>query len=254
MNLKHLNFDGIYFVGDIHGEFNPFIFNTQKFNNSLFILAGDVGFGFYKSNYYLDTIHFINQKLRKNNNHIIAIRGNHDNPLWFNTEFLENIQFNYSNWINVPDYTVIETNQANILCIGGAHSVDRKSRIKDVDWWENETVVELSTEMLKNINQYDINTIVSHSSPNICYPLTKEGLLRWGKLDDKIVKDCDLERSILFNIYEKLCNYHKIENWYYGHYHKSYFLTYENEYTNQVTKFHGLNCHEIKEYRNYENH
>ena len=77
----------IYFTGDIHGEFMPLVFVlTKRYNLSdcSVIVCGDIGMGFYKFNYYIDTFKTMNKKLAKKNIQLYLIRGNHDNPDYFN--------------------------------------------------------------------------------------------------------------------------------------------------------------------------
>lgn len=102
--------------GSIYG--NPFAENT------LFIVAGDCGFGFCETNYY----HYlynskINRSLGKKGNAVLFIRGNHDDPAIFDGN-----TFNKKRAICIPDYSVVKTALHNILCVGGAISIDRSWR------------------------------------------------------------------------------------------------------------------------------
>ena len=58
------------------------------------------------------------------------IRGNHDNPAYF-----EGTTFSYKRFIAVPDYTILQACNHSILCVGGAISIDRIYRINE---WNTE--------------------------------------------------------------------------------------------------------------------
>jgi hypothetical protein len=99
--------------------------NYGIYSNSLFIIAGDCGLGFNKQKYYDDIFEKFNKILSYNNTFIIFVRGNHDDP-----EYFDGKRINLSNIKAVPDYSVITAHDKNILCVGGAISLDRTWRIK----------------------------------------------------------------------------------------------------------------------------
>jgi hypothetical protein len=53
------------------------------------------------------------------------IRGNHDDPYYFNNKV-----FSYSNVELLEDYTILTVGNDNILCVGGAISIDRLYRLE----------------------------------------------------------------------------------------------------------------------------
>lgn len=218
-------FENVIVCGDIHGEISQLVFkiNQQhKLNNSLIIVAGDVGIGFYKDGYYTKRLTRISERLKKQNNLLLFVRGNHDNPeKWMDYEpFKEFWQENDSNVRFVKDYTVIQAKtdrkEYNILCVGGAISIDRKARTKDKDYWPNEIFVydEKKVEGLTGITH-----VITHSAPNFCEPLIKSGIENWMELDKELEADCDKERADHTLLYEKLQEKNEIKMWAYGHYH-----------------------------------
>ena len=127
--LFNLNFPfakNIIVSGDIHGEFNTLVFKLcvrYQMRDTLLIIAGDCGFGFEKPGYYTNMLKENSGRLSKANNWIVFVRGNHDNPAYFNGK-----TFAYKRMIAVPDYTVIQACGKSILCIGGGISIDRNKQ------------------------------------------------------------------------------------------------------------------------------
>ena len=115
--------------GDIHGDFNQLVFKLciqYKLTDTLLIVAGDCGFGFEKKEYYEQMIRRNAKRMNQANNWIVFVRGNHDNPAYF-----DGTTFNYKRFIAVPDYTILQACNHTILCVGGAISIDRIYRINE---------------------------------------------------------------------------------------------------------------------------
>lgn len=248
LNIVNTNNNDFIFIGDIHGEFKTFVYyiNKNELCNFNIIICGDFGVGFHKQNYYTDIFKKLNKKLKKNNIHIYAFRGNHDNPEYYSNEELKKNTLNgVTNIHLVDDYDIIKNDKHQILCIGGARSIDKTDRwvwdkIKQTQvpygWWEGEMVKDIPegfNEFIIN-NNIQIDIVCSHSSPNFCEPLTKGGLDFWSKYDETLIEDCDRERNLLSKIYETIKTQHNIKYWFYGHFHKSYHLIYND------TLFRGL--------------
>ena len=118
---------GIVVSGDIHGDYVKLVYKCcvqYQMTDTLIVVAGDCGFGFSRPGYYEDIYMKLSGRLAKANNWIVFIRGNHDNPAYFDGQ-----QVNYKRWKAVPDYSVIKVCGHTILCIGGAISIDRVWRI-----------------------------------------------------------------------------------------------------------------------------
>lgn len=201
MNLTEYN--NVYVCGDIHGKFRV-LFNkikSCKISDSLIIIAGDVGLGFYKENYYNVEFTYLKNKYKNLNNKIISVRGNHDNPEYYTGEY------DWDILTPVKDYSIIHTRNKNILCVGGALSIDRYKRedddrkTGDISYWENELPV-YNEELLNR----DFDTVVTHCSPTICDPY--------------IGNFMTVDRMILDNVYYKSKD--RVKEWYYGHYHHHY--------------------------------
>lgn len=93
--------------------------------DTLLIMVGDCGFGFEKPGYYDIIFNRNSSRLSDANNLVVMVRGNNDDPTYFNEENIA-----YERILTIPDYSVIQAYEHNILCIGGAISIDRYNRQK----------------------------------------------------------------------------------------------------------------------------
>ena len=106
---------GIVVSGDIHGDFTQLVFKCcvqYEMTDTLIIVAGDCGFGFEKPGSYENIYKRCRDKLSKANNWMVFIRGNHDNPAYFNSQPIK-----HQRWMTLPDYSVIEACGRTILFI-----------------------------------------------------------------------------------------------------------------------------------------
>lgn len=223
----------IVYVGDIHGAWKTFksLIDRYKLGNieeiTYIIQVGDFGIGF-NNKYDMQTLEDLNNFFKERNIICIAIRGNHDDPYFFQGNHI------YSNLQLVPDYTTIEIDGKKHLFVGGAVSIDRKYRVSQDQkeasygssqrsWWHDEIFI-LDEEKLKDI--YGVEVVVTHTAPEWCHPDNRKG---FGNLVDEFVyndkdlyADLDKERqdmSKMFQILKNNGNY--IKEHYYGHYHAS---------------------------------
>lgn len=239
----------IIICGDIHGEFNSLIYKLciqYQLTDTLLIVAGDCGFGFEKPGYYEQVFNRNSSRLSKSNNWIVMMRGNHDEPTYFSEEKIKHLRFR-----TIPDYSVIQACGHNILCIGGAISIDRTYRIERdsrhpassvASYWAEEKPI-FNEDALNNIGQkFEIDTVVTHTSPSFCELISKDGLSQWAQRDSNLLTDCDHERNTIDQIIKYLkAKNHPLKHWYYGHFHQSW-----NSYIDGVL-FSMLDIMEFKE-------
>ena len=224
------NAKSIVVCGDIHGEFNAMIYKLciqYQITDTLLIVAGDCGFGFDKPGYYDIIFNRNSSRLNKANNWVVMVRGNHDDPSYFNGERISQKRF-----LTVPDYSIIQACGHNILCVGGAVSIDRcyrknrDSRCLRSDiasYWTDEMPV-YDEEALNDISkELKIDTVITHTAPSFCELISKDGLKEWAAKDPDIPSDCAKEREIIDQLLTYLKSAgHPISRWYYGHFHQSW--------------------------------
>lgn len=215
-------------LGDLHNNYNYLLneIKDKEITDCNIIQVGD--FSIFKD----DILCKLNNFLKYRNIILYAIRGNHDDPNLFTGEHI------FSNLRLLPDYTVLNIDNQNILFVGGATSVDRKISLRKMAsgeseipiYWEDE-VFQLDEEKLKDISNIDI--IITHTCPEWCYPNNRLGfsdfVLNYAENDKDLLNDLNRERELvsrMFNILKE--NGNKIKKHYYGHFH-----------TNEITEHNG---------------
>ena len=220
----------VVICGDIHGEFNALVYKLciqYQLTDTLLIVAGDCGFGFEKPGYYEQVFKRNSARLSKSRNWIVMVRGNHDDPAYFREERISHERFR-----TVPDYSIIKVCGHNILCVGGAVSIDRGHRKKYdashrnsgvASYWADEMPVYDEITLEEISSKLKIDTIVTHTSPSFCELISKAGLEHWSEYDADILIDCQRERSTIDQIYLYLkSSGHPVSHWFYGHFHQSW--------------------------------
>lgn len=242
---KHYTFNidpkSVYVIGDLHGYWRllEYKIKNSDISDSVIIVAGDCGFGFEKPAFYEQTYNKIKRTLYKQNITIIFVRGNHDDPEYFDGE-----KINWEKFIAVPDYSVLTfdlNNKSNILCVGGAISVDRLWRIQkelksDNRLYWNDEIPVYKPEILDNIKEDEvlIDAIVTHTSPSFA-PLKDKSFIVY---DRSLVEDISYERLTMTQIYDHIIkDKHPLKIWIYAHFHQ-HCLSYSEE----DVKFIMLDC------------
>lgn len=178
----------LYLRGDMHADPTQLLYNIQNniSSNSTIIILGDFGLP-WNDTYYktdLQTLAQLNTALQEHNLHLIALRGNHDNPdlqrifpahdnftitdqdIWYCSEGYFHNPYPNIHLITDP---VILTNRINgtnttFLCLPGAESHDKELRTENVNWWANEKLDTIAADNL--LSKYgNFNYILSHDYP-----------------------------------------------------------------------------------------
>jgi len=248
----------LIFLGDIHGNFNyvKWYIKAHKIKDCVIYQVGDFGIGFTNEFNDMNTLGDLNKFLTEHNVQMYAIRGNHDNPKFFDGH-LENY---FTNLHLLADYTVVDIDGTKILGVGGAVSVDRRPRLREMqeyarvgrdveNYWYDETF-KLDEEKLKTFENIDI--VVTHTAPDFCTPINKVdfGYLveQFAKDDAKLKADLTEERNLLTKMFEILKEKNKPDYWFYGHFHNHWNANIEG------TNYRLLNINEMYEYKNWKDY
>lgn len=244
--------DNIIACGDVHGEFEALAEKIAEYgiSDATVVVAGDCGFGFepwcFYDRLYRERLH---ARLEQANVLLLMVRGNHDDPRYFDGEMID-----YPCMKTLPDYTVVHTCSHNILCIGGAVSVDRNFRLSMMDmhrmqgkrclplYWRDEAFLYDERELVILTDEdVRIDTVVTHSAPSFCPPAAKRDLEHFCAGDEWLADDIRHERRDQERLYRWLTVHgHPLHAWYYGHYHASATTIHDG------TIFHLLDIMEMK--------
>lgn len=217
------NRTNLYFTGDIHGEFRKLVWSlTQQWHltDCVVVVCGDIGMGFYKRGYYSTEFQHLQEKLAANDITLVMFRGNHDYPSYFDCEEFSEFWYDgaYPNVFLVPDYTVLETKNGNVLCIGGAISIDRSQRTEYVSWWKDEKMVLPDELDYLDISKESIDIVATHCCPLVCGPRFNDAM-GFEKVDKFIMSELHNERLDFNDLLEGIKKVAKIKYWFYGHFH-----------------------------------
>ena len=237
MNLyienTNTSYDRLFILGDTHGEntcIAPHLLKGKAEPGELkaIIHVGDFGIGFCTTNAEeIKNLTILSKRLKDNNVTLYIVRGNHDDPSWFNEPrgFYE-----YDNIIFIPDHTLLTLNlkespkPIKIYCNGGAISVDRSRKVLDINYWTDEKFTCPSPEELLEIPT-DLDIIITHSRPLGIEPTTYNTMVmnycnRDMQLDADLTKEQIDMKRMFDSIKERNDNRNNIIH-YFGHFHWS---------------------------------
>lgn len=201
----------IYFCGDLHGDLSVLHSWNGSEENSTLIQVGDFGYG----TTYNRAVK-LGKRAKERGNQIYVIRGNHDNPVWFDGRKLGNLQF-------LPDYSTLNYGGKKFLFIGGGISLDRTRRKPNTEYFFGEEVF-VNEEFFNHNSDFDI--LVTHVAPRrvtgLLPPSESPNVIRWARDDWGLLRSLKEEEEKISKIGELTFKDSKKEKrWYYGHFHKS---------------------------------
>lgn len=206
-----------FILGDIHGNVKKLqrIIDAGYASGGTIYQIGDFGLGDLESFWFTrDDLDDINYILKKTDTQLKVIRGNHDNPKYWNDD-IERKLFNstYTNIELLKDYHQEVINDKTYLFIGGAVSIDRVISEPRGQWWSDEIVTPPS-DGLESLNEVDV--VVAHNCPSFFNHGTGgENLKSWIANDENLLEDLTKERILLDQVFDQV----KPKEWFSGHFH-----------------------------------
>ena len=227
--IKHL-----YLFGPINEFWKGALFQmkTNNVQDAVVIFCGDFGIGFKPLEFYTNEfIKTIEKELQTRNIIWLILRGNHDDPKYFQQKLIN------TDYVKcIPDYTVVKYFDHNILCVGGAITSSRKFRIKkntekiatymkyykcsEEEAKKNTTAIYWPDEQIvyKPKVSENIDIICTHSAPSFSYPVDiSPTAIQDIKEDPALYKDIKDERKALDMVYEDYQD--TVKYWYYSHFY-----------------------------------
>lgn len=245
---------GIVVAGDIHGDFKALVYKCcvqYRMTDTLIVVAGDCGFGFHRPGYCEDLYMQLSSRLSKANNWIVFVRGNHDNPAYFDGH-----QVNYKRWKAVPDYSIIKACGYTILCVGGAISVDRgwrryenyidtgDGKLTPYVYWPDERPLYDQARLEAIDKMCAVDTVITHTAPSFCEKQSHQDIQNWLVKDEDLQEDIKEERQTMDRLLSFLKEHgHPVDQWYYGHFHESWHSEIDG------VRYNMLDCMELRELR-----
>lgn len=236
----------LWICGDIHGEVSGLVRDAVNRGISCadILVVGDFGAGFGRPKSMDVAYGKVRAALEKNDICIYTVRGNHDDPAFFDG------RHDYERLHFLPDHHIIELCGKKIYPIGGAVSADidfvdpltRKSRRMVNDalvrygsskrvWWPDEAPVQIADGFPKTTD-----IVVSHEAPL--------------SFDPPLVRADDVREETWLKIVESRkyldCVLHAIKPalWFYGHYHRHFEGVVQYDSARQ-TRYLGLDIAEM---------
>ena len=219
----------MYFVGDTHSIRPIFeLIDKYKLESQNLIHVGDLGLGFQEVSRDLKNLALLEEALNETGNNLYVIRGNHDNPIFWD----KNLHLpTYHNINLIPDHSTVRIENKVIYFAGGATSIDRRPRMAEhpPSWWKGEKFIydeKYINRVLSKISNIDM--VVTHSAPHFAYPQNDyvEIVNHYCDIESKHGQDLRTElraeRADHTSLFQKIKDFgFTPSHWLYGHFHSS---------------------------------
>ena len=213
---------GIVVSGDIHGDYEKLVYKCciqYGMRETLIVVAGDCGFGFNKPGYYEGVYMRVSNRLAKANNWIVFIRGNHDNPAYFDGKQVRYKRWMYENRMETGD-----------------------GKLTPYVYWPDEAPVYDETRLDAIDRQCAVDVVITHTAPSFCELTSHHFIQEWLDKDKDLLEDIRNERKVMDDIHAYLyAHSHPLQYWYYGHFHESWHGEIEG------VKYNMLDISELRE-------
>ncbi len=206
-------------VGDIHGNFLPFINIIEAKKPDIVIQVGDFGYwpgtpGWQEKKKIFESIKVPIYWCDGNHENHKIIKEKCDNlaPGETTIELLPNCFY-------VKRGSLLNINNTKILFMGGANSIDKNQRTLGFDYFTEEIISSLDFD---NITDERPNIIISHTCPNEFVSDLQKRIYETQGM--RITLDNDPSRKALSILLEKF----NPELWFFGHWHTFVQKVYNN--------------------------
>lgn len=230
-------------IGDIHGEFSKMQNGMVEIMESAgepvnFVQVGDFGLGFERPKRDHDRLSTINHFLKEKDSRLYVIRGNHDNPAFWEW----GCGYEFSNIEFVPDDYIRVIEGKTCYFAGGSVSVDRSRRTQGIDYWVAE---EYKVKNLLRFISEPIDILFTHDvyHPVSPFNASSDTVKYWCEKDDKLMGDILNSQNSMMSLYHDVYDSNPKFAWYHGHYHESHVTNNDGQVV------HSLSILEFKEVR-----
>lgn len=199
----------IYITGDTHGEIDfeklKIYFKKRYVSEKDFlIILGDAGI-VWDNDYENMLLKYYFLGLT-----IFFIDGNHENFDLLNKFPIvkknnARVHVLYDGIYHVLRGEILILNNLSFLCVGGAESIDKESRIAHESWWKEERIKEYDIDKAffnLETTHFKVDYVLSHCAP-----------------DCVVVKELGFNSDESTKQLSRLCPYIEMKHWYFGHYH-----------------------------------
>jgi len=206
-------------IGDVHGQWTALLQRLRRYDitDQDLIQVGDFGVGFGPSGQEQGDLRILDAALAGTGNTLWVIRGNHDDPAYFNDPRpspYRHIRF-------LPDYSIEIVGGRKILFVGGATSVDRIERTAGKDYWPGEAFL-LVEHQVASLDLEGLWAIVTHTAPDFTAPTRLDTIARsFVTRDPTLSHDLAAERKAVTGLYDLVTRHVRPQYWFYGHFHTS---------------------------------
>lgn len=219
-NIKIDN-ESVYLIGDLHTNYKEFKeqFESDKtLKDCTFIFLGDMDFRDEESAY--NQFKKLDKMLHERNITSYIIRGNHDNPKLWESDFMTEDTAFWNKFLSfrpIGSHTRITINNNVGIIVSGAVTINRADLKEGINYWPEHDKVELPPDFIDyGEGLKNIDFVIGHTGPvhNDIFKEQQMGCERYLK-DGFLVKDLENEQKLLRGILKR----YRPKRWYCGHYH-----------------------------------